>query len=442
MPNQEHLSDNDLRRRLRSAADARERCPFQTTTHTSSNKINSKAAILRCGHYFCESCIKLASQAEYETRQCPLCDKDYHSVYVLVRGRGGHRRLKKLDLEGEWTDNGASGYESESESDGSDRSRSRDASIPTVLLTSALFDLQHMRACLIEIADLSDVIPSSRVKFLCYEMWSIVRHIWTFQELGHSIFRTLVTSTSISKLSTSFPSTTTMSSKPLSRPFLRPNCIKKQCRTSQIRQESSYRRHTQRLSIPPAPAFTPKSSMPSSSHIIFNPPPSSPNVYHTPMKFLPTHDKRRSLYASSAPSLYNIPSSTRRDPHTSPITKPGTQLHEASSTLPAALGPRLPASAPLPPALKDPYEKKYHLTELEIKEIQRLRAEDPKTWTRVKLAEKFDCSQFFVSLVAKNEVAGKEHDKKLEAVKKRWGPGRSLARHERGRRKELWGRDA
>jgi hypothetical protein len=103
---------------------------------------------------------------------------------------------------------------------------------------------------------------------------------------------------------------------------------------------------------------------------------------------------------------------------------------------------QIPGSTRLPPPLKQSYEKKYHLTEVDIKEIQRLRAEDPKTWTREKLAEKFNCSQFFVSIVAKNEAAGKEYEKRLEEVKKRWGPGRSLARHERGRRKELWGRDA
>jgi len=137
--------------------------------------------------------------------------------------------------------------------------------------------------------------------------------------------------------------------------------------------------------------------------------------------------------------LYNFPSATRT---ASPVAKPGTALHETNSTFPAALRPRIPDTARLPPALKDPAEKKYHLTEVEVAEIRRLRAEDPHTWTRKRLAEKFDCSQFFVSIVAKNEQAGKEYEQRLEAAKKRWGAGRTLARHERGRRKELWGRDA
>jgi hypothetical protein len=235
----------------------------------------------------------------------------------------------------------------------------------------------------------------------------------------------------------------------MSRPFLRPNCLVKRSKASkaspqleQRRHESSYRRHVQRLSIAPAPTFSSGSKTQASSHIIFNPPAASPNVYHTPLKFLPADDKRRALYSSTAPSHYNIATSTRKNPQASPIANPGTALHETHRSFPASLGSQIPESTRLPPPLKAPYEKKYHLTEEDIKEIQRLRVEDPNTWTREKLAEKFNCSQFFVSIVAKNEAAGKEYERRLEEVKKRWGPGRSLARHERGRRKELWGRDA
>lgn len=236
-----------------------------------------------------------------------------------------------------------------------------------------------------------------------------------------------------------------MSPTSISQPLLRLNSLLKPSNSSSNicrRHESSYRRHTQRLSLPPAPSFTPGASAPSSSHIIFNPPSASPNVYHTPLKFLPPSDKRRTLYASAAPSLYNIPLSSRKAPSGSPIAKPGTALHETTSSIPAAMRPQFPSIAKLPPALNEPYEKKYHLTEAEIAEIQRLRALDPKKWTRVKLAEKFNCSQFFVSIMAKNEEAGAQHEKRLEHVKKRWGPKKKLARHERGRRKELWGRDA
>jgi hypothetical protein len=235
----------------------------------------------------------------------------------------------------------------------------------------------------------------------------------------------------------------------LSRPFIRPNCLLNSTKPSkssrhlqQRRHESSYRRHVQRLSLPPAPTFTPGATIQSSSHIIFNPPASSPNVYHTPLKFLPASDKRRQLYASAAPSLYNVATSSKKAPLASPVAKPGTALHETYSSLPASLRPQIPNATRLPTPLKAPYEKKYHLTEADISEIKRLRAEDPRTWTREALAEKFNCSQFFISIAAKNESAGLEHERRMDEVKKRWGPGRSLARHERGRRKQLWGRDA
>jgi len=229
------------------------------------------------------------------------------------------------------------------------------------------------------------------------------------------------------------------------RSFLRPNFLLNPSNSSSplihARHESSYRRHVKRQSLPPAPSFTNTPSSPTSSHIIFNPPPTSPNVYHTPLKFLPANDKRRQLYAS-APSLYSIPPSTRKSPTAFPVTKPGTALHESTSSLPSALLPRVPEGSPLPPALKPPVEKKYHLTEEDVAEIRRLRMDDPKTWSRDKLAEKFGCSSFFIGVVVKNEEAGKAHERRMEEVRSKWGPRKRDARAQRVRRKELWGRDA
>ena len=87
-------------------------------------------------------------------------------------------------------------------------------------------------------------------------------------------------------------------------------------------------------------------------------------------------------------------------------------------------------------------EKKYHLTPKEIEEIRRLRTEDPWLWTRKKLAEKFECSQFFVGMVAEAPVEKKEYEKvKEEGVKERWGRRRRYAREDRGKRRELWAMD-
>jgi hypothetical protein len=92
--------------------------------------------------------------------------------------------------------------------------------------------------------------------------------------------------------------------------------------------------------------------------------------------------------------------------------------------------------------VREPYEKKYHLTEKEIAEIRQLRTQDPYTWTRVKLAEKYGCSQFFVGLVVKAKDKAKEVEEGHEMMRMRWGARRREAREDRERRKELWGRDA
>ncbi|KAF2450051.1 hypothetical protein P171DRAFT_405757 [Karstenula rhodostoma CBS 690.94] len=196
----------------------------------------------------------------------------------------------------------------------------------------------------------------------------------------------------------------------------------------QTRHESTTRRHKKLLTVQQAPSYTPTRPEPT---LIFNPPSSAPSAYHTPLKFLPQNDKRRALYASF------LSTSTQRAHRTatSPVAAPGTPL-SASSFLPPT------PSAHLPPPVRQPYEKKYHLTDVDIKEIQRLRAEDPDRWTRVRLAEKFGCSQFFVGMVAKNGVKAEKVAREHDRARGRWGEMRREARHERERRKELWGRDA
>lgn len=232
----------------------------------------------------------------------------------------------------------------------------------------------------------------------------------------------------------------------LSKPSIPPSRISRSL--PQRRHESSYRRQIQRLSIPPAPSFTnapnKASPAPSSSHVIFNPPSSSPNVYHTPQKFLPLGDKRRALYAGAA-SMYNMSTPTptiQPSDALSAFAKPGTQLHESHSTHPSGLRPSVPKGMPLPQSLKALHRKKYHLGPEEITEMKRLRKEDPKQWSLLRLAEKFQCSQLFVQIACKNEDAGREHERRRDEARKLWGPRKMRARVERVRRRELWGRDA
>ncbi|KAF1924586.1 uncharacterized protein M421DRAFT_72122 [Didymella exigua CBS 183.55] len=195
----------------------------------------------------------------------------------------------------------------------------------------------------------------------------------------------------------------------------------------QCRHESTARRHRKLLALPEAPSYTPSTTEPS---LIFNPPSSAPSVYHTPLKFLPKDDKRRQMYSTA---LTQSTTAALRQ-RTSPVAAPGTPLSS-----PSFLPPR--PSAALPAPVRTPYDKKYHLTEAEIAEIRKLRLGDPHKWTRVKLAEKFGCSQFFVGMVAKAPEKAASVELEHQAMREKWGKRRREAREERERRKILWGRD-
>merc|ERR1711939_1027912 len=58
------------------------------------------------------------------------------------------------------------------------------------------------------------------------------------------------------------------------------------------RHQSSYRRARSKLNIKPDASFLP-SQTDQHDHIVHNPPPSMPNVYHTPNIFLPDNDRRK-----------------------------------------------------------------------------------------------------------------------------------------------------
>jgi len=184
------------------------------------------------------------------------------------------------------------------------------------------------------------------------------------------------------------------------------------------RHQSTYRRTRKALRVKPDPSFLPSQTEPR-DHIIFNPPSSAPNVYHTPLLFLPKTDPRRKFHSAASAS----PSSSSPSPLAS--TPQPTSSHIQSL-----------------PSVRPEYEKKYHLGQEHIDEIRRLRAEDPRQWTRVRLAEKFECSQYFVSLCCSAPEVKAEQDRALAAIKMRWGRRKTEARELRVERKKLWGRDA
>ena len=184
------------------------------------------------------------------------------------------------------------------------------------------------------------------------------------------------------------------------------------------RNVASFRRTRKALRVKADPSFAPSKTEPQ-DHIIFNPPSSAPNVYHTPLKFLPKSDPRRKLH-SLAPMSSATPPST-----------PSTSSEANAASSPQRLK-----------SIRPQYEKKYHLGPEQMEEIRRLRKEDPKKWSRIRLAEKFECSQFFIGLCCCAPEVKEERDRELEAIKKRWGRKKTEAREERKARKALWGRDA
>lgn len=225
--------------------------------------------------------------------------------------------------------------------------------------------------------------------------------------------------------------TTTFIAMSFLAPNLRPSLLSSDttnfvCKTCR-RNAASYRRTRKMLRVKQDPSFAPAKSE-KRDHIIFNPPPSAPNVYHTPSKFLPPSDPRRRLYEQAlAATAQKAPSDTEPKSILARIAaqRQATQINAQD------LKPIRPV-----------YKKKYHLTQEEVDEIRRLRTEDPVYWSRVKLAEKFNCSQFFVSLCVTAPERAEKAKEKQDAFKDRWGRIRSEARLARSERKKLWGRDA
>ncbi|KAA8896878.1 mitochondrial ribosomal protein subunit L20-domain-containing protein [Sphaerosporella brunnea] len=172
-----------------------------------------------------------------------------------------------------------------------------------------------------------------------------------------------------------------------------------------LRHESSSRRHTKALRLHPHPSMKITPNSPQTDHIVYNPPSSASNPLVTPTLFLPKDDARRELLAAAP--------------------KPAPETAESQG---------------LPPPVRPPYEKTYHLTPTDMKEIRRLRNTDPARWNRTELAKKFNCSSLFIGMVCQaSEQRIAEMAARVEKVKSRWGSKRAAARQDRQRRRAGWG---
>ena len=174
------------------------------------------------------------------------------------------------------------------------------------------------------------------------------------------------------------------------------------------RYESTARRTTKKLRVKPDTSFQPISPSHLNDHVIFNPPSSAPSPYHTPPAFLPVNDPRRTLLSQSF---------AQNNPYNDP-------------------------SKNLPPPLRKPSERKYHLKPEDFEEIRRLRAEDPFKWNRISLAKRFDCSQSFIGMVAQASKERIESERaRIDKIKQRWGGRKRNAMEDRKKRSALWAMD-
>ena len=207
--------------------------------------------------------------------------------------------------------------------------------------------------------------------------------------------------------------------QPASKPFtlshlspFRPQQKPSSISLSQTRTQATTRRTTKANRNAPGPTATPSSKYlaPTTPTIIFHPPPSAPSPDQTPPLFLPTSDPRKTLLAQSH---------TFNNPYAS-------------------------GARPLPPPVRAlaPEEKKYHLSEEDISEIRRLRAEDPWEWTVPRLAEKFGCSKIFINIAAPASTERREWGLALhQRYRDRWGNKKKDAVSDRHKRRELWEKD-
>ncbi|KAJ1033369.1 hypothetical protein NDA13_001361 [Ustilago tritici] len=170
-------------------------------------------------------------------------------------------------------------------------------------------------------------------------------------------------------------------------------------------------------------------------------------------------------FATSSVGLRNTPARRPRDPldaspdatrHTLPtgetfIVRPPPTATPVRSTIyqPQPLLNAQPSSpadeSSLPPALRprshcaSSQNKSSAITPKQIAEIQRLRKQDPIVNTKSKLAQRFNCSPLFISIVAPLPKAVKQVKKQQDDLKKQsWGLNKRVARAEREERRLLW----
>ncbi|CEP60742.1 mitochondrial 54S ribosomal protein mL58 LALA0_S01e17920g [Lachancea lanzarotensis] len=165
---------------------------------------------------------------------------------------------------------------------------------------------------------------------------------------------------------------------------------------------------------------------------------STPNLYNSKAS---SYNYRGVLRAKIEPGTYHVPSQSSSTGSINSETFPRAFMprEDPRRKYVQTLRPRDGLQANWAPALHVQKEKSYHLKPEQIAEIQKLRLENPDKYTRKALAQKFNVSPLFVSLVS-SATPGRmsEMTQRLQTIKDEWHPKRALARDDRKKRKLLW----
>ncbi|RKP28881.1 hypothetical protein METBISCDRAFT_28698 [Metschnikowia bicuspidata] len=165
------------------------------------------------------------------------------------------------------------------------------------------------------------------------------------------------------------------------------------------------------------------------------------------IKNLPYESRPTNLY-NPVRSAFNVkPKSTQGLIHNPPAAAPS--LKDTPRAFVPKIDPRLTVLAEkyktyTPEELADmpiiyAHKKEYNLTPEIVQEIIALRHEDPEKWSVAKLAQKFNVDTRKVNVIT---GFSKEKQEKvlseLQTVKSQWNAGKTSARHDRLRRKQMW----
>lgn len=129
-----------------------------------------------------------------------------------------------------------------------------------------------------------------------------------------------------------------------------------------------------------------------------------------------------------------------------PPSSPAPFSQPAVSSTPSSSS-AVTSDSQLPPALHKATPEYATLTPEQIAEMQALRLSDPVTWTRSKLAAKYNVSKFFVAMKSfgvsyeakETAKSVKEtHDENAKREREGWGFKKRVDREVRRRRKEFW----